>query len=190
MAATIAPMGGRTARSSTRSQSGGSEGIDEPPVVAWIAFMEAHAAVTDALEERLQAEMGLPLSWHEVMVRLSAAPEGSMRMQDLARSVLLSKSGVTRLVDRMQAAGLVDRRACSADRRVTYAAITEEGRDVLARAFPVFARGFAESFACFLSDDDARTLQATMEKILAGNGKADGRPCPSTYLRGAPVPVG
>ena len=98
---------------------------NEERMAAWMALMQAHAAVVAGLEDKLVKDRGLPLSWHEVLVHLAAAPDGKLRMQDLARSVLLSKSGVTRLVDRMEESGLVERTACASDRRVIYAAITD-----------------------------------------------------------------
>ena len=89
---------------------------NEERMAAWMALMQAHAAVVAGLEDKLVKDRGLPLSWHEVLVHLAAAPDGKLRMQDLARSVLLSKSGVTRLVDRMEESGLVERTACASDR--------------------------------------------------------------------------
>ena len=96
-----------------------------------MALVEAHAAAVESVEADLVRDTGLPLSWHEVLVRLSAAEEESMRMHELARAVLLSKSGLTRLADRMEAAGLIDRTACDSDRRGTWAVITPKGREAL-----------------------------------------------------------
>src|SRR5438046_1224475 len=124
----------------------GRIGVDESRVAAWAALLEAHAAVSDVLEEELQASLGIPLSWHEVLARLASAPDGRLRMQELARSVLLSKSGITRLIDRMQEAALVSRGSCTSDRRVVYAVITDQGRTMLDRALPAFSRGFDRAF--------------------------------------------
>src|SRR5437764_1660007 len=145
-------------------------GMRESRMAAWVTLLQAHAAVVASLREKLEQERGLPLSWYEVLVQLSATPEGKLRMQDLARSVLLSKSGVTRLVDRMADAGLVERTSCTSDRRVIYAGITEAGRVKLHEALPVFVEGFEEHFARFLSDGDARDLRASLRKVLAGHG--------------------
>ena len=153
-------------------------------MAAWMSLLEAHAAVTDALEERLEAELGLALSWHEVLVRLQEAPDGRLRMQDLGRSVLLTKSGVSRLVDRMQHAGLVSRAACAADRRVTYAGITPKGRRLLARAVPVFVRSFEESFARHLSQREAAALRSALAGVIAAHGRGESS-CPSAYVQGA-----
>jgi DNA-binding MarR family transcriptional regulator len=152
-------------------------------MAAWMTLMQTQAAVVEQLESSLVNEVGLPLSWHEVLVRLEAAPDGKLRMQELARSVLLSKSGVTRLVDRMADAGLVKRDACASDRRVVYAGITDEGRDRLERALPVFLRGFDEYFAQHISDEDANAVRAALGKVLTAHGRADAGGCPSTYLQ-------
>ncbi|MBI4260674.1 MAG: MarR family transcriptional regulator [Actinobacteria bacterium] len=146
--------------------------IDEDRLRAWIALMRAHAVVVDGLEEELLRERELPLAWHEVLVHLARAPEGRLRMQELADSVLLSKSGLSRLVDRLEAAGYVARESCDADRRGTYAVLTPEGRRVVRAAAPVFVRAFDEHVARHLTDEDVRTLRSVLGKILSGHGKA------------------
>ncbi|HYU58514.1 MAG TPA: MarR family transcriptional regulator [Actinomycetota bacterium] len=132
---------------------------------AWVALLEAHAAVMDALDRALQDEGGIPLAWHEVLARLAAQPEGRMRMRDLAREVLLTKSGISRLVDRLQEAGLVTRAECDTDRRVTYATITPDGRRALRAAGPAFRRTFEERFGRHLSEDEARSLRSTLARV-------------------------
>src|SRR5574341_775451 len=92
-------------------------------LAAWAAFLRAHAAIKAKLERELLTERDLPLTWYEVLLHVDAFG-GGMRMQELARSVLLSKSGLTRLVDRMEAAGLVVRRTCESDRRGAFVDIT------------------------------------------------------------------
>ena len=166
------------------------EKVDQERMAAWMTLLQAHAAVVTALSDKLETERGLPLSWHEVLVHLAAAPDGKLRMQDLARSVLLSKSGVTRLVDRMGEAGLVERTACASDRRVIYAAITDQGRSELIAALPVFMEGFEEHFARFLSDGDAKALRSSLRKVLAGHGQEQAPTCPSAYLEGVPAGAG
>ena len=161
--------------------------VSEERMAAWMSLMQVHSAVVDVLEEELQAKLSLPLSWHEVLVRLAEAPDGRLRMQELARSVLLSKSGVTRLVDRMETAGLVERGSCPSDRRVTYATITKRGRRTLDRALPIFVKGFDQSFGLHLSDADTRALRSALRKVLAGNGHAEAPTCPSAYTNAAPA---
>ena len=139
---------------------------DDTCMLAWRAFIQAHSALISILEHELETEKGLPLSQYEVLLRLNLSPERRMRMQDLAGSILLSKSGVTRLVDRMVDAGLVQRAACDSDRRVTYAAITEKGRGVLADAAPVHLKGIEEHFSKFLSQDEAKVVSTALLKVF------------------------
>jgi DNA-binding MarR family transcriptional regulator len=139
--------------------------LDEKEL-AWRALLQSHSALIALLGKELEAEAGLPLSQYEVLVYLSAAPEGRLRMNDLARSLLLSKSGVTRLVDRMGATGLVERAACEGDRRVTYAAITPAGELALRAAAPVHMRGIDEHFSRYLDEDEARVVASALLKIF------------------------
>jgi DNA-binding MarR family transcriptional regulator len=145
---------------------------DERPLTAWVALVQAHSVIMEGVENRLVAEAGLPVSWYEVLVRLSRADEEKMRMQDLARAVLLSKSGLTRLADRMEAAGLVERRACASDRRVTYIALTERGRESLERAQPLFASAVERHLADHLAAEDLDRLTGALQRVIRGNGEA------------------
>jgi len=158
------------------------KGIHEERMGAWMALLQTHATVVGALEEALLAERNLPLSWFEVLIQLTAQPDGRLAMQELARSVLLSKSGVTRLVDRMADAGLVLRDACASDRRVVYATATDRGRALLTEAMPVFVEGFERSFGRHLSAADAEALSGLLQQVLAGNGDRAAPECPSSYL--------
>ena len=139
-------------------------------VTAWRSFLEAHARITAELEYDLQEQRGIPLSWYDVLVQLSEAPNGRLRMQELAASVLLSKSGLTRLFDRMENAGLVRREPCETDARGIVAAITPAGRATLRSAAPVHLRGVHSSFARHLTNEEARTLDRAFGKMLAALG--------------------
>ena len=101
--------------------------ITEQRLAVWREFLEAHAIVVGALEAELDAERDLPLAWYDVLVSLAEAPERRLRMQDLAGRVLFSRSGLTRLLDRMVSAGLVRRERCDDDRRGTFAVLTAAG---------------------------------------------------------------
>ena len=131
----------------------------------WRRFLRAHAHLVDVLGEELERACGLPLTWYDVLVNLHAAPCGELRMNDLARAVLLSRSGLTRLVDRMEAAGYVERRACPSDRRGSLAALTPAGRDALRNAAPVHLRGVAEHFLDKLDDEDVAALARVWDKV-------------------------
>src|SRR3954463_6481530 len=87
----------------------------------WRLFLATHASVAEVLDAELQAERSMPLTWYDVLVNLDHAPGGRMRMQHLAEAVLFSRSGLTRLADRMERAGLISREACPDDRRGTFA---------------------------------------------------------------------
>ena len=130
--------------------------------------------VIDALE----ADLEIPLAWVEVLVQLSSAPEGRLPMQDLAHSVLLSKSGLTRLFDRIEKAGLVKRLPCPSDRRITWAAVTPQGRAALRKAMPELNRGLERSFSSVLTRGELLNLQATLAKVLNAAGFAP-TPCPT-----------
>jgi DNA-binding MarR family transcriptional regulator len=146
-------------------------GIDDERLAVWAAFLRAHANVTGRLERELVSERGLSLSWYDVLLQLRLAG-GQLRMQELARSVLLSKSGLTRLVDRMEAAGLVARRSCSSDRRGTFVTLTAEGRDALRAAAPVHLRGIEEHFLGLLDQTDLRALRTALEKVAGQDAPA------------------
>ena len=103
---------------------------------SWPLLLEAHAALVDQLEGALKRRGGPPLAWYDVMVQLSSAPDGALPMKELADSLLLSRSGATRLVDRMEAAGYVERDSCATDRRIVYARLTPRGRAVFDEVRP------------------------------------------------------
>ena len=101
--------------------------IVEDQLNAWASLIQAHSVLVGRLERDLLDQRSLPLSWYEVLLHLSRAPEGAMRMQDLSEAVLLSKSGMTRLIDRMEERGLVERIRVPDDRRVVLVRVSPEG---------------------------------------------------------------
>ncbi|MGH2634256.1 MAG: MarR family winged helix-turn-helix transcriptional regulator, partial [Tepidiformaceae bacterium] len=117
------------------------ETIEASRLEAWRALMEAHTRLTGALEHDLLSRHSLPLSWYETLVQLEAAPTGRMRMTDLAEAVLLSKSGLTRLIDKLVTAELVERFTDLDDRRSTLVALTEAGASRLVEAMPTYRAG-------------------------------------------------
>jgi len=142
-----------------------------PPaqLAAWRTFLEAHALTVETLTRELREAEDLPLTWYDVLVQLHEAPEGRLRMQELADAVLLSKSGVTRLVDRMEQAGLVARARCTDDRRGTFAALTPAGRQRLRETAPTHLRGVAEHFAALFDDEEAAVLERLLLRIVEAN---------------------
>jgi DNA-binding MarR family transcriptional regulator len=139
---------------------------------AWKAFLRAQAGLIRTLDRELVAEQGLPITFFDVLAQLSRAG-GRLRMSKLADAVLLSRSGVTRLVDRMVRAGLVRREQCPEDRRSLYATLTPKGERALAEALPVHFRGIAHHFGRHLSDEEAKALAAALGRMLpSDNGDA------------------
>lgn len=133
-------------------------------LAAWRAFLEAHHAVTAVLAEELD-EIGLPLGFYDVLVQLTESGSSGLRMADLAHRVLLSKSGLTRLIDRMVGQGLVQRRPSPEDGRGFYVVATHQGRNALRRASPGHLRGVARHFTSLLTDDELRFLTKTMNLV-------------------------
>ena len=140
--------------------------------VAWRAFLRAHATLLRRLEAELVAEHDLPLPSYDVLVQLSESPSGTLRMTELAERVLLSRSGLTRLVDRLVRDGLVQRRACPQDARGTLAELTPAGLDRLRDAWPTHVRGVAAHLGR-LSADEVDTLAVLLGRLVPDAG-ADG----------------
>src|SRR5688500_6686826 len=142
--------------------------MDEPQPLAeqrlgaWRTFITAHAAVIDAIERDLRAAGVISLTWYDVLIELAEAPDRRLRLSALARAVVLGRSGLTRLVDRIAAAGLLRRDACPEDRRGAYAVLTPEGWAALRAAWPVYSRGIVTHFARHLSDGEAQTLASAL----------------------------
>ncbi|HEX2701312.1 MAG TPA: MarR family transcriptional regulator [Acidimicrobiales bacterium] len=141
---------------------------DERQLAAWRAFLRAHATVVDRLDRELQDEQGLPLTWYEVLLRLNGATDQRLRLSELAAQLVLSRSGLTRLVDRLVAAGLVERAVCPTDRRGAFAVLTPEGRSRLRRAAPGHLRGVERHFTGLLSPVELDAIRTGLEKVAGG----------------------
>jgi DNA-binding MarR family transcriptional regulator len=139
---------------------------------AWRTFLQAHARVVRELERELQAEQGLALTDYDVLVQLAAVEGRRLRMSELADRLLLSRSGVTRLVDRLVSAGLVERVSCDDDRRGQWAALTDAGLRRLRDASPTHLRGIAKHFLDRLSADELRSLQESLDRVVAAEAAA------------------
>jgi DNA-binding MarR family transcriptional regulator len=141
--------------------------------LAWRALLRAHAAAVGAIERDLAAsEPDLPLSWYDVLVALVAAPERRLRLRELAREALLSRSGLTRLVDRLEAAGLLRREPDPTDRRGAFAVLTEAGYQAVRRTWPLYARGIQAHFARHLDDEEAAILTRALERVWSAADNA------------------
>jgi DNA-binding MarR family transcriptional regulator len=131
---------------------------DAGQLAAWRSFLRAHASVTRALERELVAEQQLSLAAYDVLVQLAEAPGRELRMTDLADAVLLSRSGVTRLVDRLERAGLVERRRTTVDGRGVVAGLTEHGLERLRTASATHLDGVVRHFVERLQPDQLAEL--------------------------------
>lgn len=140
---------------------------------AWRGLLRVHAALFKALDAELEATHGIPLSSYEVLIFLRSAPAQRLRMADLADRVLLSRSGMTRLADRLERAGLLVREQCSADARGCYAVLTAEGAAFLEDARPTHLNGIRERFLCHFSEDELVALARGWERILPGAADAE-----------------
>ena len=132
---------------------------------AWRGFLRTHSRLLAELDSELVSEHGLPLSTYDVLVQLAHAPERRLRMSDLAGSVLLSPSGLTRLVDRLCRDGLVERVRCDDDARGSYAVLTERGRARFDEARQTHLAGVRRLFLAHLSTAEQRDLANTWERI-------------------------
>ncbi len=120
--------------------------ISEEELAAWRAFLRAHSTMLRRISNDLEDEGLPPLTWYDVLAALRDAPERSLRQVELAERVLLSNSGLSRLIDRIEKRGLVRRTACETDRRSFYVQLTDDGAEMLERMWPVYARGVGEDF--------------------------------------------
>jgi DNA-binding MarR family transcriptional regulator len=139
---------------------------DRADLDLWTDLVRTTAAVRGRLADRLDAEVGMLPEEVDLLMRLEAVPEQRLRMADVSRALQVSRSGVTRLVDRLVARGLVERAACPSDRRVVYAGLTDDGRRALEEAVPLLRAGLREHFGRHLRPRESDGLSAALRKIL------------------------
>jgi DNA-binding MarR family transcriptional regulator len=138
---------------------------------AWFAFLQAHDAATESLDAELRESTGLTLSDYEVLLLLSRSPASALRMADLAASGLLSPSGTTRAVDRLERDGLVRRGDDPDDGRATLVSLTPAGRRRFRAAAPVHLAGVRARFLDAITKREAEALRAISVRVLAANGR-------------------
>jgi DNA-binding MarR family transcriptional regulator len=151
---------------STRAPSPGTASLDARELGAWRGFLRTHREVVSVLDEELQRAHDLPLSSYEVLLLLAESPRGRMRMGELAEGLLLSRSGLTRLVDRLERRGLVQRERCEEDARGLFARITTRGREVFQAARPDHLDGVRRHFTSRLDADELDRLAATWRHLV------------------------
>ncbi len=150
-----------------RGQSQKEQSLSSPSperLRAWRLYFESALALLDVLDTELEHEAGVPLRWYDVLVQLEESPEG-IPMNALAERILYSKSGFTRVVDRMEEAGLVRRVRPQHDRRSILVVLTKEGSDTMENARRYHRDGIERHFSQHLSDHEIKTLTRALEKI-------------------------
>ncbi len=158
-------------------------------IAGFLNLCFARSLLEETIDRRLRAAAGVTLAQHEVLYRLSLAPGGRLRMADLAEMLLASKSGASRLVDRMTGVGLVERESSESDRRLVFAVLTGTGRATLVRSAPVFRDEVASTFGDHLEPEEHLALQRILKKLLAAHGAWDVRRCePPSRTPDAPTP--
>jgi DNA-binding MarR family transcriptional regulator len=140
--------------------------LDEHKLAAWRAFITAHARVIEIIDRELTAAGRLPLQWYDVLIELAEAPERRLRLHELADRVVLTRSTLTRLVDRLEAEGYLRRERADDDRRGAYAVLTDQGHEALRAAWPLYSAGINRYFGCLLSDAEVDTLTQALNRVL------------------------
>jgi DNA-binding MarR family transcriptional regulator len=145
----------------------------EPNLEAWIRFLRAHASLTRQMSARLEADHGLTLNDYDCLVQLAYAPERSLRRVDLARSVLLSPSGITRLLDGLEREGWVEKRSCDSDARVTYAHLTEAGLEKFKSARKTHLADIEEAFGSRYTPEELAAVSSLLGRLLDSDEPAE-----------------
>lgn len=154
----------------TRTDTSAARLLTAHELRAWRGMLRAHAALAKALDAQLEAAHGLQLSSYEVLMYLADAEDQRMRMCDLASTILLSRSGLTRLVDRLQREGLLERVACSDDARGAFAKLTPLGRERLAAARVTHLAGVRAMFLDLFTPEELEMLGGSWDRVLERAG--------------------
>ena len=136
-----------------------------PRLNAWGAFLTAHKALENILSRELESACGLPLTWFDALAQLRMAPAQRLTMGQLATALLFSKSGLTRLIDRMVEAGLVQRLARPGDRRSLHIALTDAGEEKYRQALPIHLEHVKRHFAAYIEDGEAAAVESALVRM-------------------------
>lgn len=139
--------------------------LDDAGLAAWEAFILAHAAVVGRIDRDVSRHDVVSLTWYDVLVALANAPGHRLRLNELADRVVLSRSGLTRLVDRIEQAGLIRREPAPGDRRGAFAVLTREGAAAQRAAWPCYASAIARHFSRHLSDEEKLVLAKALRRV-------------------------
>jgi len=138
----------------------------------WPLFLTAHAVVVEAIEARFAQAKLPPLAWYDALWALERAPERKLRLHDMAERMVVTRSNLTRLVDRLEDAGLVKRERAGDDRRGSYAVLTARGAQTRQKMWPVYQKAIAELFAGHLAAGDAQVLGSSLTRVVVAGRAA------------------
>src|SRR5881397_4055851 len=151
--------------SAAEKKTDGAGGEVDPHREAWIAITQTHAAVTGRLQEALTAAELPPLPWFEVLATLDRAPEQRLKMGELAEALVITRGGLTKLVDRLIKAGLLERAFCETDRRVSYATLLPAGIELLEEMRPIVRAELASAFSAKLTVAQADEMREMLDSV-------------------------
>lgn len=140
--------------------------LDDLRNSAWRLFLTAHVKLLDRIEIQLKEAELPPLEWYDVLYTLKQAPDYRLRLSEIADKVLLSRSNLTRLIDRIEAAGLLRRERCLSDRRGAFAVLTEAGLVMQQQMWEIYSAGIAEFFGTPLSDAEISVLKQAFSRLI------------------------
>jgi DNA-binding MarR family transcriptional regulator len=149
--------------------------VPEPHLGAWRSLLNAHASIVARVEQALAAAELPPLAWYDVLWAVRRAPDKRIRMAELADSLTLSRGGITKLVDRLAAAGLLRRERAADDGRGLFAVLTDAGDEMLRRMWPVYARVLRETIVNSLEPHEAAAIAAALERANRAATPPSGR---------------
>jgi DNA-binding MarR family transcriptional regulator len=150
------------------AERNGAGGDVDPHREAWISLTQTHAAVSGRLQEALTAAELPPLPWFEVLATLQRAPGQRLKMGELAEALVITRGGLTKLVDRLIKAGLLERTFCETDRRVSYATLLPAGVELLEEMRPIVRGELASAFSAKLSVAQADELREMLDNVRGG----------------------
>jgi DNA-binding MarR family transcriptional regulator len=136
-------------------------------LTSWRLFLTAHATIVSQIDQRLHDAGQIPLNWYDVLIELYEAPDQRLRMSEVADRVLLTRSGLTRLVDKLEQEGYLKRELDPKDRRSFYAVITSQGVEAMRGAWPVYSESISSLFAAHLTAEDATVLVRIFSTMAA-----------------------
>ena len=149
----------------------------------WLAFLHAFQKISRRLAGDMRRVNRLSIGWYDVLVNLYHSPGERLRMQELAERVLMSSSGLTRLLDRMIEEGLVRRELCATDRRVIFAVLADAGRERLKEILPQHQQRIHDYFLQHLTAEEVAVMGPALERVLAALHEEDGAPLWNARLR-------